>query len=149
HRLEVAGWQQAMSPPTTGDRGAVLQEEMRQARKALAATVARIRRIPGLESFLQEPDFSQIAKAVRHHGPLLYLVTTFAGSAVVIVHRPDEAADASAEVVWANDVTTDSVEAVLAAREGGEGKAWGTDLLTGPGPQLLMPAVQRLRELKA
>lgn len=57
------------------------------AREALDAAIVRIRQVAGFEDFLVTPTWDRIQQTVKPEAPLVYLVTTAAGSLALIVRN--------------------------------------------------------------
>lgn len=90
------------TPPNVADAllsFAQLQERADAAYTHLKTAVDRIRSIAGYETFLAAPQWEAITQAVRPDVPLLYLVTSPAGSLALIVHRPNPSADITLESI--------------------------------------------------
>jgi hypothetical protein len=87
------------------------------AREALDAAIARIRQVAGFEDFLVAPTWDRIRRAVKPEAPLVYLVTTAAGSLALIVRNDAERFDFNShkqkghDENGANTAGADSLEA--------------------------------------
>lgn len=92
---------------------------MQQARKKLDEAIQRIRRIPGYSDFLAEPDWDDLAKAVKTDVPVIYLLSTVAGSFALILHRSSATdAEVSIDSVWLDNFS--DVDLRLALNEWSE-----------------------------
>jgi CHAT domain-containing protein/tetratricopeptide (TPR) repeat protein len=87
---------------TSDDRHSITPESLRNKanslRQELTTTLDQIRQLPGNEAFLTLPSFEDVQQAATHC-PLVYLVTTPAGSLALIV-TPD-----STNHLWLDDFT--------------------------------------------
>lgn len=65
----------------------LLREEARNARAQLQAAIARIRNLPGYESFLAEPGWEEIARGLEPDGSsaLVYLASSRGGGMALVV----------------------------------------------------------------
>jgi len=141
-----------------------LIKQARQARADLETAIARIQRVHGHEDFLAEPKFDDVERAVEPDRPLAYLVTTPAGSVALLVHRAVGAASASVEAVWAHELATSDLDALLVSNVGQDrlggyliGQLFDpgaldsalADSLPVLGEKLIAPIAARLREWKA
>ena len=77
------------------------RNEASLAQKELEEAVSCIQRIPGYEKFLTEPDWAELAEAAANQ-PLIYLVTTPAGS-LVLELRCDDSSGPTVEPIWQDD----------------------------------------------
>jgi CHAT domain-containing protein len=77
-------------------------------RRDLKETIAQIRQVPSYKNFLTPTKWEDIAIALRHDNPLIYLVTTPKGG-VTIVATPD-----NIETIWSN-FTKPQAEALVQA----------------------------------
>ena len=69
------------------ERQVFLREVAFKAHAEMIEATERIRRIPGYETFLKEPDEGDISAAVIEDLPLVYLVTTAEGSLALIANK--------------------------------------------------------------
>jgi len=96
-----------------------LADEVRAAVAELATAVERIRRIPGFETFLAQPDLDKVATAVQASTPLAYLVCVPAGSLTLLVHHA-EGVGLAVEAIWAEGFAGSDLSALLITFEGDE-----------------------------
>ena len=98
-----------------GSQGAVskIREDARQARIELKEAVVLIRELDGYKTFLQEPDFTDVASAVEPDQPIIYLLTTEMGSLALIMHRESITSDVTAEPLWFDEFTQDQLGKLL------------------------------------
>jgi len=107
--------------------GLDLAGEMRAAREKLDRAVEAIRQVTGYENFLAEPGWDDVVAAMlpsptcgRGDGdqgiPLVYLLTTSAGSLALVLYPTS--GGGTAEVVWANGFTTEDLNALLVKHDG-------------------------------
>ncbi|MEO0769205.1 MAG: tetratricopeptide repeat protein, partial [Cyanobacteria bacterium J06649_4] len=95
-------------------------EERRQRathiRQDFKTAIESIRQLPGYETFLNPPDFSDI-KAVLHPAqPLVYLTTTANGSLSLILSADPEGADSESmfiQPIWQEAFTEDDLQSLL------------------------------------
>ena len=116
-QLEAA--ERAGAPAATREASPLTAEALRQealqARAGLDAAIARIRKVEGYEGFMALPVWEDVARAIRPGWPLVYLVTTPAGSLALVVHRQDSAV--SVEAIWADLFTFEDLDGLLVQRE--------------------------------
>ena len=152
---------------TAGDREAAgykgrayleITADLRAARAGLEAAIAHIRQY--LPDFLAKPTFRDVATAAQPGVPLCYLVTTTHGSLALIVP-----ATGSPVPVWADDFTTDDLDALLVQFDEGGNVVGGylpgqllvhkwleaslPKVLSMLGEKLMAPVAQALREMEA
>jgi len=106
--LEAEGRQ--FLPADGADEGLTsetLRANLRQARDAMNESIERIRRVPGHADFLSESDWGDVARAVESGKPLVYLLSTVAGSlALLLTRAPASTGDGvSVEPVWFDNFT--------------------------------------------
>jgi CHAT domain-containing protein len=102
-RLHALTTQQRLQM-NSGDRHDLNPEAFRSAaqqlRQSLTETIDQIRQISGYESFLAKPGFDQIHRSLASGTPLVYLVSTAAGSLALIL-TPDHISD-----LWFDNLTS-------------------------------------------
>lgn len=86
------------------------------ARSQLDAAIEAIRTIPGYERFLRPPSYTEIAAAALPGMPLVYLITTPAGSLALI----GSIGSAEPEALLLDDFKEADLDALLIKRENGE-----------------------------
>ena len=92
-----------------------LRKQASQARADLNDAIARIRRIPGREDFLQEPDWDDVARVVTKSSPLVYLNTTSTGSLALIVYRSGlEGKKIVVDPIWRHRFNEEKLRELLA-----------------------------------
>jgi CHAT domain-containing protein len=89
---------------TSTDRNSITPETLRneatRLRQELTTTIDQIRQQPGYETFLTPPTFKDVQKAVAQiKHPLIYLLTTPAGSLALIV------TSSNSHSIWLDDFT--------------------------------------------
>lgn len=104
--LEAAEWLAPAIVPVPGigvaaadaaDSGG-LRHRLGEARRLLADSIGRIRRLDGHESFLAQPEFADLAAVVREAGPLAYLAACVAGSLTLLITEGDDASPANEQL---------------------------------------------------
>ena len=91
-----------------------LREQALLARTNLNEATARIRRIPGYEDFLAEPNWDDVARVVTKSSPLVYLNTTSAGSLALIVYRSgSEEGEVIVKPVWRDRFSEEKLRELL------------------------------------
>ncbi|HEX8291994.1 MAG TPA: CHAT domain-containing protein [Pyrinomonadaceae bacterium] len=98
-----------------GPSAAALRANLRQTRDAIDKAIERIRRIPGHTNFLSEPDWGDVVRAVEPGKPLVYLLTTVAGSLALVVSRAHtpRGGEVSVEPVWFDNFTEVELRKVM------------------------------------
>jgi len=139
-----------------------LGRQAEQFHTQLSAAIESIRRLPSFGDFLKQAEFVDIAEAVATDAPLVYLVTTSAGSLALILFRASPSAPVVSEAVWADAFTESELERLLLELEKGgpaggylQGQLQNVPLLKLAldillpilGSQLLSPVATRLAEL--
>jgi CHAT domain-containing protein len=89
-------------------------EQRRQAHEKLEKALADIRSLPGYETFLRTLTHHDILRVTRPDVPFAYLVTTSAGSLVLLIHT----GNTKPEVIWIDDLTEASLNELLVKRDG-------------------------------
>lgn len=139
---------------------AELRAGAQEARAELDSAVAAIAMLPGMSGFLGTAGLEGIEAAVRARAPLVYLAATGWGSVALVLSRERAATPVRCEPLWVDGVTADAVNALLGARERGQGyaAAQSGDLdaldraltaVMDALPPLLAPVAARLAELGA
>ena len=145
--------------------------EMERAQAALQAAIDGIRQVPGYEDFFLAPVFPKIRLAATPGTPLVYLLTTPAGSLALVVPPPSpvpappEPATGDAPIaLWLDGFAEDRLDGLLVVRDGerviggylpgqlgmSEGLAASlAGMLPLLGERLIGPLAARLRELGA
>jgi hypothetical protein len=85
----------------------------------LSAAIEGIRHLPDFKGFLKQAEFVDIADAVAADTPLVYLVTTSAGSLALILFRASPSEELSCEAVWADAFTQSDLQGLLRELESG------------------------------
>jgi hypothetical protein len=143
-----------------------LPREMAAARAARDAAVVAIRQVAGYEDFFLPPSFEKTRQAAAPGAPLVYLVTTVAGSLALVVRAAqdvDESAEAQTVVaVWLDGFTSADLDTLLVHQAGDEviggylpGQLFRPDWLQASlgealpvlGERLMGPLAGRLRAL--
>lgn len=94
-----------------------LREQMAQAQATLDAALARIRRVPGFESYLVEPTFKDVARAVQPGVPLVYLDIVAESAFALLVSRSSAVDEVAVEVIWLEQMTVHALKALVLGRE--------------------------------
>jgi CHAT domain-containing protein/tetratricopeptide (TPR) repeat protein len=94
-----------------------LRDQTAQAQAALDAAIARIRRVPGFESYLAEPTFKDVARAVQPGIPLVYLDTVAESAFALVVSRPSAADEIAVEAIWLDRMTVQDLKELVLWRE--------------------------------
>ncbi|MFE7927690.1 CHAT domain-containing protein [Streptomyces sp. NPDC057456] len=115
-----------------------------EARAELATALARVRTLPGMDSFLREMTPGDVMGAARPGEPLCYLAATQSGSMSLIVRHPGDPGP-RLEAVW-HALTSAGAEALAreAARAGRENGRGLRELLSDLGRELIAPLVEAL-----
>ncbi|PSN80007.1 hypothetical protein C8B47_08680, partial [filamentous cyanobacterium CCP4] len=86
-------------------------------RQDLQGAIDAIRKLPGYETFLDQPNFDDIATAVQPDHPLVYLLPTPNGSLALVVYQPPSSDDRPGSVtidpLWLNTLTEASIQEML------------------------------------
>jgi CHAT domain-containing protein/tetratricopeptide (TPR) repeat protein len=95
-----------------------LRNQVAQTRQDLAVAIADIRQVPGYHDFLTTLNFDDLIGAIPADIPLVYLVTTSAGSLALIVHPPfPSGSGAESEFsiipIWLHDLDQNSLDQLL------------------------------------
>lgn len=96
-------------------------DEARKAHMQLQEAIERIRKIPGYEGFLSEPEFKDVAEAVEPGFPLVYLATTPSGSLALICYCDSNGDTLAIKPVWADKFTEAHLRELLVGPDGTEG----------------------------
>ncbi|BAY23266.1 tetratricopeptide domain protein [Calothrix sp. NIES-2100] len=98
---------------TSDDRHSLTPEALRsqalQLRETLTKIIDQIRQVPGYEDLLAQPSFDDIRQALRPGIPLVYLVTSPAGSLALIVTQK------GIDDLWLDDLTENSLGEIFLA----------------------------------
>lgn len=116
-RLESAGVGTAQGQPTTAGKQPALRAEMAEAQAAMDTALARIRRLPGFESYLVEPTFTDIARAVEPAAPLVYLDMVTDSAFALIVSRASMTEVPTVVPLWLDRVTGAALKDLMLKRE--------------------------------
>lgn len=95
-----------------------LRTMLRGALKDVDASIAAIRALPDNEQFLALPGHRDLERAVEPRMPLVYLVSTSAGSLGLIVSRPDSEGPLSVNAVYIDAVTSTELDRLLVTVDG-------------------------------
>jgi tetratricopeptide (TPR) repeat protein len=123
----------------------------------LERAMARVRQVPGFETFLAGVSWEDIAAAAQSNQPIAYLATTSAGTIVIIVHGDRS----EPGVLWVDSFTSDLLDKLIAngrdeqiadgylyGQLSGLGLADALDkLLPRLGEQLIGPLAEYLRAI--
>ncbi|NJN32411.1 MAG: CHAT domain-containing protein [Synechococcales cyanobacterium RM1_1_8] len=100
---------------TSLDRNSITPEALRneatRLRAELTETIDQIRQQPGYETFLTLPTYEDVQKAVTPDRPLVYLLTTTAGSLALVVTANNGQSDI--HPIWLNDFTETQLNELL------------------------------------
>lgn len=139
---------------TSGDRHSLTPEALRtealQIHESLTKIIEQIRQVPSYEDFLAQPTFDDIRQTLRFGIPLVYLVTTSAGSLALILTQEN------INQLWLDDLTENSLQELFLAwfsayydQSQTNRKAWldaidqGTRQLWQP---LMLPLINHLQQ---
>lgn len=132
-------------------------QQLQNSHASFEKALDRIRRIPGYESFLRDPDFKDIAEAVLPGTALVYLLTDQAGSLALLLHRREDAG-ISIQPVWLDGLRAQDLESLLFRADAGflTGQVNAASLmrvlaglLPVLGEKLIGPLSEILRDLEA
>ncbi|MCB0041377.1 MAG: CHAT domain-containing protein, partial [Caldilinea sp.] len=124
--LRMSAAQPAAGPATERapvQNFAALSDEIQAARRELDTAVDAIRQVPGYADFFLSPSFEKIQRAATPDAPLVYLLTTSAGSLALVVRAAAQKSDISpppsVEAVWLDGFSNDDLNALLVRRDEG------------------------------
>ena len=98
---------------TIDDRHSLTPEALRtealQVNETLTKIIEQIRQVRGYENFLAKPSFNDIRQTLRSGIPLVYLVTTSAGSLALILTQE------GIDELWLDELTENSLQEIFQA----------------------------------
>ena len=97
-----------------------LSAQIAAAYREVETAIQKIQRIEGYEHFLDEPKFEDLANAVQIQQPLVYLITTKAGSLALVAHRNSSDTEITIEPVWVDSFSTADLHELLDSHEKGK-----------------------------
>jgi len=166
HDTQTSDRRALEAEPEAGEASAARRQRAQEAWANLNAVIRELNSLPGYESFLAPPSLTDIAGAAEPAQPVVYLMTTPAGSLALIVHRLGS--ETRVETVWAELTEAEldlllfgravesgsaapAVEGLLSAQEQGSAAQLAAIATVCPalGDRLMAPLAEQLRKLDA